>query len=34
MLLTTSTERRAAGGDRPRSGGRVKMRPVSTVEFM
>ncbi len=28
MLQTTSTERRAAGGDRPRSGGSVKMRPV------
>jgi len=26
MLETTSTERRAAGGDRPRSGGSVKMR--------
>ena len=24
---TTSTERRAAGGDRPRSGGCIKMRP-------
>ena len=27
MLQTTSTERRAAGGDRPRSGGSVNMRP-------
>jgi len=27
MLQTTSTERRAAGGDRPRSGGSVKRRP-------
>ena len=27
MLQTTSTERRAAGGHRPRSGGSVKMRP-------
>jgi len=25
ILQTTSTERRAAGGDRPRSGGSVKM---------
>jgi len=27
MLQTTSTERRTEGGDRPRSGGSVKMRP-------
>jgi len=27
MLQTTSTERRAAGGDRPRSGASVEMRP-------
>jgi len=27
MFQTTSTERRAAGGDRPRSGGNVKMLP-------
>jgi len=27
MLQTTSTERRAAGGDRPSSGGSVKLRP-------
>jgi len=27
MLQTTSTERRAAGGDGPRSGGSVKMGP-------
>jgi len=26
MFQTTTTERRAAGGDRPRSGGSVKMR--------
>src|SRR6185436_14274919 len=29
MLQTTSTERRAAGGDRPRSDGSVKMRPAA-----
>jgi len=29
MLQTTSAERRAAGGARPRSGGDVKMRPVA-----
>jgi len=29
MLQTTSTERRAAGGDRPRSGESVKRRPAS-----
>src|ERR1041385_6835301 len=27
MFQTSSTERRVAGGDRPRSGGRLKMRP-------
>ena len=30
MFQTTSTERRAAGGDRPRSGGTVQMRPLRT----
>jgi len=30
MLQTTSTERCAAGGDRPRSGGSGKMRPMSS----
>ena len=28
MLQSTSTKRRAAGGDRPRSGGSVKTRPL------
>jgi len=32
MLQTTSTERRAAGGDRPRSGGSVKMRPLRLLQ--
>jgi len=31
MLQTTSTERRAAGGDRPRSDASVKMRPTETA---
>jgi len=29
MRQTTSTERRAAGGDRPRSGGSVNLHPVA-----
>jgi len=31
MLQTTSTEQRAAGGDRPRSGGSVKNASVHPV---
>src|SRR5213075_3043191 len=33
ILRTTSTERRAAGGDRPRSGGFVKIRPQTNVDL-
>ena len=34
MLQTTSTERRAAGGDRPRSGGGVKKFSVRVTEIL
>ena len=33
MLQTTSTERRAAGGDRPRSGGSVMRPPWDTFNL-